>query len=143
MRTNPELKMIKGQRIEKNILREAFSGQLPKDILWRQKEQFSDGVGYNWIDTLKAYVETQVSDLQLENAKFNFPINTPDSKEAYFYRDLFNNNFPLESAARCVPFGKSVACSTVEALSWDASFQKNTDSSGRASGIHHDAYNVK
>ncbi|KPU83280.1 asparagine synthetase B, partial [Psychromonas sp. PRT-SC03] len=143
MRTNPNLKMITGKRIEKDILREAFKGQLLDEVLWRQKEQFSDGVGYSWIDTLKAYIETQVSDQQLESAKFKFPINTPDSKEAYFYRCIFKEHFPLDSAALCVPFGKSVACSTVEALAWDESFQKNADPSGRAAGIHHDAYNLK
>ncbi|MEL0659385.1 asparagine synthase B [Psychromonas arctica] len=143
MRTNPELKMIKDGKIEKNILREAFDGQLLPEVLWRQKEQFSDGVGYNWIDTLKAHIETQVTDLQLESAEFKFPINTPDTKEAYFYRSIFEGHFPLDSAAECVPHGKSVACSTVEALAWDASFQNNADPSGRAAGIHNDAYAQK
>jgi asparagine synthase (glutamine-hydrolysing) len=143
MRTNPELKMIKDGRIEKNILREAFDGQLLDEVLWRQKEQFSDGVGYSWIDTLKEHIETQVTDQQLANAEFKFPINTPDTKEAYFYRCIFAEHFPLDSAAECVPHGKSVACSTVEALAWDESFQKNADPSGRAAGIHHDAYQSK
>ncbi|MEI6897580.1 MAG: asparagine synthase B [Psychromonas sp.] len=143
MRTNPDLKMIKDGRIEKNILREAFEGQLLSEVLWRQKEQFSDGVGYSWIDTLKEFINTQVTDLQLESAEFKYPINTPDSKEAYFYRSIFAEHFPLDSAAQCVPFGKSVACSTVEALAWDESFQNNADPSGRASGIHNDAYAQK
>ena len=143
MRTNPELKMIKDGRIEKNILREAFDGQLLSEVLWRQKEQFSDGVGYNWIDTLKAHIETQVTDQQLASAAFKYPINTPDTKEAYFYRSIFAEHFPLDSAAECVPHGKSVACSTVEALAWDESFQNNADPSGRAAGIHNDAYAQK
>jgi len=143
MRTNPELKMIKDGRIEKNILREAFDGELLNEVLWRQKEQFSDGVGYSWIDTLKEYIETQVTDQQLENAEFKYPINTPDTKEAYFYRSIFAEHFPLDSAAECVPHGKSVACSTVEALAWDESFANNADPSGRAAGSHNDAYKAK
>ena len=117
MRINPEDKMCGNGKIEKGILRASFEGYLPEEILWRQKEQFSDGVGYSWIDGLKTYVESQVSDQQLESAKFRFPINTPDTKEAYFYRSVFEEKFPLESAAQCVPGGKSVACSTPEALS--------------------------
>jgi len=143
MRTNPELKMIKEGRIEKDILREAFDGKLLDEVLWRQKEQFSDGVGYNWIDTLKEHIETQVTDQQLASAEFKYPINTPDTKEAYFYRSIFAEHFPLDSAAECVPHGKSVACSTVEALAWDESFQNNADPSGRAAGIHNDAYEQK
>ncbi|MCP4325550.1 MAG: asparagine synthase B [Psychromonas sp.] len=143
MRTNPDLKMIKDGRIEKDILREAFEGKLLHEVLWRQKEQFSDGVGYNWIDTLKEHIETQVTDQQLASAEFKFPINTPDTKEAYFYRSIFAEHFPLDSAAECVPHGKSVACSTVEALAWDESFQNNADPSGRAAGIHNDAYEQK
>lgn len=96
----------------------------------------------HWIDTLKAHIETQVTDQQLETAQFKFPINTPDTKEAYFYRTIFAEHFPLDSAAECVPHGKSVACSTVEALAWDESFQNNADPSGRAAGIHNDAYNL-
>jgi asparagine synthase (glutamine-hydrolysing) len=143
MRINPSLKMIKDGRIEKNILREAFKGKLLNEVLWRQKEQFSDGVGYNWIDSLKEHIETQVTDQQFASAKFKFPINTPDSKEAYFYRCIFADKFSLDSAARCVPYGKSVACSTVEALAWDESFLKNADPSGRAAGVHEDAYQAK
>lgn len=140
MRINPEAKMCKNGKIEKHILRAGFEGYLPDEVLWRQKEQFSDGVGYNWIDTLKEYVCEQVSDQDLANAKFKYPINTPDSKEAYFYRSIFESHFPGDAAAKCVPHGKSVACSTPEALAWDASFQNNADPSGRAAGIHNDAY---
>lgn len=140
MRINPEAKMCKDSKIEKHILRAGFEGYLPDEVLWRQKEQFSDGVGYNWIDTLKEYVCKQVSDQDLANAKFKYPINTPDSKEAYFYRTIFESHFPGDAAAKCVPHGKSVACSTPEALAWDASFQNNADPSGRAAGIHNDAY---
>ncbi|MEC8232437.1 MAG: asparagine synthase B, partial [Pseudomonadota bacterium] len=140
MRINPEAKMCKDGKIEKHIIREAFDGYLPDDVLWRQKEQFSDGVGYNWIDTLKEYVNEQVSDQDLANAKYKYPINTPDSKEAYFYRSIFEEHFPGDAAAKCVPHGKSVACSTPEALAWDASFQNNADPSGRAAGVHNDAY---
>lgn len=143
MRTNPELKTIRDGRIEKNILREAFDGKLIDEVLWRQKEQFSDGVGYNWIDTLKAHIEEQVTDQQLANAEFKFPINTPDTKEAYFYRSIFEEHFPLESAAKCVPHGKSVACSTPQAIAWDEAFSKNADPSGRAAGVHNDAYTQK
>ncbi|MCK5819234.1 MAG: asparagine synthase B [Psychromonas sp.] len=143
MRINPSLKMIKDGRIEKNILREAFEGKLINDVLWRQKEQFSDGVGYSWIDSLKDYMEMQVTDQQLASSAFKFPINTPDTKEAYFYRSIFAENFSLDSAAQCVPHGKSVACSTVEALAWDESFITNADPSGRAAGVHEDAYQAK
>ncbi|MFD2166580.1 asparagine synthase B [Thalassotalea euphylliae] len=141
MRINPEDKMCGGGKIEKGILRASFEGYLPEEILWRQKEQFSDGVGYSWIDGLKTYVESQVSDQQLENAKFKFPINTPDTKEAYFYRSVFEEKFPLESAAKCVPGGKSVACSTPQALAWDEAFSKMADPSGRAvQNVHNDSY---
>ncbi|QTH71477.1 asparagine synthase B [Pseudoalteromonas xiamenensis] len=132
MRVNPEQKMCKDGKIEKHIVRSAFDGYLPDEVLWRQKEQFSDGVGYSWIDSLKEFVETQVSDQDLANAAFRFPINTPDSKEAYYYRTIFESHFPGEAAAKCVPHGKSVACSTPEALAWDASFANNADPSGRA-----------
>jgi len=141
MRINPEDKMCGNGKMEKAILRESFEGYLPKEILWRQKEQFSDGVGYSWIDGLKSYVESQVTDQQLESASFRFPVNTPDSKEAYFYRCIFEEKFPIASAADCVIGGKSVACSTQEALAWDASFQNNADPSGRAvQNIHNDSY---
>jgi asparagine synthase (glutamine-hydrolysing) len=140
MRTNPKSKECKDNKIEKNILREAFEGYLPKEILWRQKEQFSDGVGYSWIDSLKNHAEENISDIDFLNAKFKFPINTPETKEAYFYRMMFEEHFPSEAAIKCVPHGKSVACSTVEALSWDESFQNNVDPSGRAANIHNDSY---
>ncbi|WP_026959930.1 asparagine synthase B [Aliagarivorans taiwanensis] len=140
MRLNPEAKMCSNGKIEKHILREAFEQYLPHSVAWRQKEQFSDGVGYSWIDSLKELVELEVSDLELENAAFRFPINTPDTKEAYFYRAIFEEHFPQDSAAKCVPHGKSVACSTPEALAWDEAFQNNADPSGRAASVHNDAY---
>ncbi|SET32201.1 asparagine synthase B [Thalassotalea agarivorans] len=141
MRLNPADKMCGNGKIEKGILRSAFEGYLPEEILWRQKEQFSDGVGYSWIDSLKEFVEAQVSDQQLENAAFKFPINTPDTKEAYFYRSVFEEHFPLVSAAECVPGGKSVACSTPQALAWDEAFANMADPSGRAvQSVHNDAY---
>ena len=141
MRINPEDKMCGNGKMEKAVLRSAFEGYLPKEILWRQKEQFSDGVGYSWIDSLKEHIEQQVSDQQLANAAFKFPINTPDTKEAYFYREIFEEKFPLASAAECVPGGKSVACSTPQALAWDESFSKMADPSGRAvQSVHNDSY---
>jgi len=141
MRINPEDKMCGNGKMEKAILRESFEGYLPKEILWRQKEQFSDGVGYSWIDGLKTHVESQVTDQQLESASFKFPVNTPDSKEAYFYRSIFEDKFPVASAADCVIGGKSVACSTQEALAWDESFQNNADPSGRAVlSVHNESY---
>lgn len=141
MRINPEDKMCGNGKMEKAILRESFEGYLPKEILWRQKEQFSDGVGYSWIDGLKDYVESQVTDQQLASASFKFPVNTPDSKEAYFYRCIFEEKFPLATAADCVIGGKSVACSTQEALAWDESFKDNADPSGRAVlSVHNESY---
>ena len=141
MKLNPEAKMIKDGRLEKQILRDAFEDLLPEAIVKRQKEQFSDGVGYGWIDHLKAHAEEQVSNREMERASFRFPVNTPDTKEGYFYRSLFEELFPSESAAQCVPGGKSVACSTPEALAWDASFANMADPSGRAvKGVHSDAY---
>lgn len=141
MRINPEAKMSKDGRIEKHILRQAFEHKLPKEVAWRQKEQFSDGVGYSWIDGLKDHAAEQVDDLQLANAKFRFPYNTPETKEAYFYRCFFEEHFPLASAAETVPGGKSVACSTPEALAWDESLQGIIDPSGRAvQSVHESAY---
>jgi asparagine synthase (glutamine-hydrolysing) len=141
MRINPEDKMCGNGKMEKAILRSSFEGYLPKEILWRQKEQFSDGVGYSWIDSLKVYIDGQVTDQQLTSAEFKFPLNTPDTKEAYFYRSIFEGHFPLASAAECVPSGKSVACSTPEALAWDESFRNNADPSGRAvMSVHNDGY---
>lgn len=141
MTQNPDAKMITKDRMEKHILREAFSDMLPSSVAWRQKEQFSDGVGYSWIDELKRHAEEVVSDSQLENAAFKFPHNTPDSKEGYLFRSLFENHFPNETAAKCVPGGKSVACSTPEALAWDKSFQNMNEPSGRAiAAVHNDSY---
>ncbi|MBL4815565.1 MAG: asparagine synthase B, partial [Shewanella sp.] len=130
MRINPEAKMSKDGRIEKHILRQAFEHKLPKEVTWRQKEQFSDGVGYSWIDGLKELTAEKVDDLQLDNAKFRFPYNTPDTKEGYYYRCFFEELFPLDSAAKTVPGGKSVACSTPEALAWDKSLRDVIDPSG-------------
>lgn len=134
MRLNPKDKMCVDGKMEKWILRKAFDDNtyLPDEVLWRQKEQFGDGVGYSWIDSIRDFVAEQVSDQQLANAGFRFPINTPDTKEGYFYRTIFEGYFPQESAAQCVPGGKSIACSTVEALEWDASFKNNADPSGRS-----------
>jgi asparagine synthase (glutamine-hydrolysing) len=134
MRLNPKDKMCVDGKMEKWILRKAFDDNtyLPDEVLWRQKEQFGDGVGYSWIDSIREFVEEQVSDQQLANAGFRFPINTPDTKEGYFYRTIFEGYFPQESAAQCVPSGKSIACSTVEALEWDESFKNNADPSGRS-----------
>lgn len=125
-------KMIGGRRIEKHILREAFKGVLPDEILWRQKEQFSDGVGYGWIDGLKAHAESVVSDMQFATAAVRFPLNTPASKEAYLYRTLFEQVFPSAACAATVPGGKSIACSSPAALAWDAAFAASADPSGRA-----------
>ncbi|MBR0533854.1 MAG: asparagine synthase B [Bacteroidales bacterium] len=140
MRLNPQAKMCPGSVIEKRILREAFSDMLPESILWRQKEQFSDGVGYSWIDSLKALVETQVSDSEMAEAAVRFPINPPRNKEEYYYRSIFESHFPSESAARSVPSVPSVACSTAEALRWDAAFAGRNDPSGRAVQMHNAAY---
>jgi len=141
MRINPEDKLCGNGKMEKAILRESFEGYLPKEILWRQKEQFSDGVGYSWIDGLKAHVEALVTDQQLENAHIRFPVNTPDNKEGYYYRTVFEDKYPLASAADCVIGGKSVACSTEEALAWDESFRNNADPSGRAVlSVHNESY---
>ena len=141
MRLNPEAKMCPGSTMEKKILREAFAPLLPQEIAWRQKEQFSDGVGYNWIDTLKQVTAAAVTDEQMEHAAERFPINTPMNKEEYFYRTIFEEYFPSESAARSVPSVPSVACSTAEALAWDAAFSGMNEPSGRAvAGVHTDAY---
>jgi asparagine synthase (glutamine-hydrolysing) len=118
--------------IEKYPLRQAFDGYVPDPVLWRQKEQFSDGVGYNWINSLKAMAEREVSDGMMRGAGERFPVKTPETKEAYFYRQLFEQHFPSASAVNCVPHERSVACSTPIALEWDAAFQKMVDPSGRA-----------
>ncbi len=141
MSVNPKDKMIGPGRIEKHILREAFSDLLPEEIAWRQKEQFSDGVGYGWIDGVREFTAQHVSDKQMAHAAQRFPLNTPGSKEAYYFRRLFESHFPLRSAAECVPGGPSVACSSPEAVMWDASLQKVDDPSGRAVfSVHRDAY---
>ena len=141
MNINPEDKMIKNGRIEKWVLREAFKDYLPESVLWRQKEQFSDGVGYSWIDSLKELVSKEVSDHNLESASKIFPINTPRNKEEYYYRSIFNNHFPSDAAAISVPSVPSVACSTPQALEWDEAFKNMNDPSGRSvSNIHNKSY---
>lgn len=141
MRLNPAAKMAPGKTIEKKILREAFEDMLPREVVWRQKEQFSDGVGYNWIDSLKAIASAQITDQQMESAARRFPVNPPRNKEEYYYRSIFEEHFPSGSAALTVPSVPSVACSTAEALAWDASFQNLNDPSGRAvKGVHDNAY---
>ena len=141
MQLNPKDKMAGNGKIEKWILRKTFEDYLPETIIWRQKEQFSDGVGYTWIDTLKATAEQQISDEQLKNAAIRFPIHPPMSKEEYRYRSIFSELFPSDSAASCVPSVKSVACSTPEALAWDSSFQHSNDPSGRAvKTVHNNGY---
>ena len=141
MRTNPKAKMCPGTTMEKRIVREAFSDMLPQEIVWRQKEQFSDGVGYSWIDTLKKITSEQVSDEQMAHAAERFPINTPLCKEEYYYRSIFEEHFPSESAARSVPHEASVACSTAIALEWDEAWKNMNDPSGRAvAGVHESAY---
>ncbi|EAR56242.1 asparagine synthetase B [Photobacterium sp. SKA34] len=141
MRLNPEDKMCGNGKMEKHILRECFEHYLPESIAWRQKEQFSDGVGYNWIDTLKEVAEEKVTDQQLETAAYRFPYNTPTTKEAYAYREIFEELFPLESAAKCVPGGPSIACSSAKAIEWDESFKNAADPSGRAiAAVHNEAY---
>ncbi len=141
MRINPKDKMINGERMEKWVVRKAFEDMLPESVAWRQKEQFSDGVGYSWIDTLKEVVDTEVSDEQLANAKFRFPLQTPTSKEEFYYRSIFEQHFPSDAAALCVPQEASVACSTQIALEWDEAFKNMNDPSGRAvANVHEEAY---
>ena len=143
MRMDPEAKLPYGRPaprpIEKYPLRHAFDGWIPDEILWRQKEQFSDGVGYGWIDGLKAHAEQEVSDGMLRGAGERFPVKTPETKEAYLYRSLFEQHFPSATAVNCVPFERSVACSTAIALEWDAAFKNLVDPSGRAVRDVHDA----
>ncbi len=141
MRINPKDKMINGERMEKWVVRKAFEDLLPESVAWRQKEQFSDGVGYSWIDTLKDLVEKEVSDEQMENAHFRFPVQTPLNKEEFYYRTIFESHFPSEAAALCVPQEPSVACSTKIALEWDEAFKNLNDPSGRAvAQVHDEAY---
>jgi asparagine synthase (glutamine-hydrolysing) len=141
MRLNPAAKMCPGKTIEKRIVREAFADLLPAEVAWRQKEQFSDGVGYSWIDTLKKVTAEAVTDDQMLHAAERFPIHTPQNKEEYYYRSIFSELFPSNSAALCVPSETSVACSTAIALEWDAAFKNLNDPSGRAvAGVHEQAY---
>ena len=155
MRTNPSAKMCRPSRflplrkgepegvetMEKRIVREAFADLLPTEVVWRQKEQFSDGVGYSWIDTLKQMTADAVSDEQMAQAAERFPINPPKNKEEYYYRSIFAEHFPSDSAARSVPSEASVACSTAIALEWDEAFKNMNDPSGRAvRDVHEQAY---
>jgi asparagine synthase (glutamine-hydrolysing) len=141
MRLDPADKMITGERIEKFILREAFEELLPDEIAWRQKEQFSDGVGYGWIDAVKDFTAAQVSDDKMARAEGRFPHNPPASKEAYWFRAVFERHFPQASAARTVPGGPTIACSTPEAVQWDKALQAMNDPSGRAMReVHKDGY---
>jgi len=141
MRINPKDKMINGERMEKWVLRKAFEKYLPESVAWRQKEQFSDGVGYSWIDTLKEVVESEVTDEQMANAHYRFPVQTPQNKEEFYYRSIFDSHFPSDTAALSVPSVPSVACSTPVALAWDEAFQNQNDPSGRAVAfVHEDAY---
>ena len=143
MHVNPQDKMCPGKTIEKKVLREAFEGMLPSEVLWRQKEQFSDGVGYSWIDALRDYAEKQVSDRKFAERADRFPVNTPVTKEAYLYREIFEELFKLPSAVKTVPYGKSVACSTETAIAWDEKFKNMADPSGRAvTDIHDNAYEM-
>lgn len=147
MNLDPNEKMIKNGRMEKWAMRKAFDTPddpyLPSEILWRQKEQFSDGVGYGWIDHLKEVAEHEVSDQMFASAKNRFPHNTPTTKEGYRYRMIFEEFFPGEAAERTVPGGKSIACSTERAMAWDESFASRADPSGRAAGVHASAYDGK
>ena len=141
MRINPQDKMIIGERMEKWVIRKAFEDMLPESVAWRQKEQFSDGVGYSWIDTLKEVVDKEISDEQLANAKFRFPIQTPQNKEEFYYRSIFEDHFPSDAAALSVPQEASVACSTAIALEWDEAFKNMNEPSGRAIlNVHDKAY---
>ncbi|WP_029904041.1 asparagine synthase B [Prevotella sp. 10(H)] len=141
MRLNPQDKMCGNGKIEKHILRKAFESYMPESVAWRQKEQFSDGVGYNWIDTLREVANNKVSDRQMTHAAERFPVNPPMSKEEYWYRSMFEEHFPSASAAHTVPSVPSVACSTATALEWDASFKNRLDPSGRAvAAVHAEAY---
>ena len=140
MSFDPDEKLPGPDRMEKYPLREAFDGYLPNEVLWRQKEQFSDGVGYLWIDSLKQIAQEKVSDRQMEQAEKRFPTNPPTTKEGYMYREIFESHYPGEQAARIVPGGPSIACSTPAAIAWDEAFAKNADPSGRAVlGVHKDA----
>ncbi len=152
MRINPADKMVGNspakenepankKNMEKWVLRKAFEDYLPEKVAWRQKEQFSDGVGYSWIDTLRDMTSQKVTDKQMEQAGEHFPVNTPQNKEEYYYRSIYSELFPSDSAAKCVPSVPSVACSTPVALEWDAAFKKLNEPSGRAiTGVHEQGY---
>lgn len=141
MRINPKDKMINGERMEKWVLRKAFEKYLPESVAWRQKEQFSDGVGYSWIDTLKELVDKEVTDEQMKNAHFRFPTQTPQNKEEFYYRSIFESHYPSDTAALSVPSVPSVACSTPVALAWDEAFKNQNDPSGRAVlKVHEQSY---
>ena len=141
MRINPKDKMINDDRMEKWVVRKAFEKYLPKSVAWRQKEQFSDGVGYSWIDTLKDLVDKKVTNDQFKNAHFRFPLQTPQNKEEFYYRSIFEEHFPSDASALSVPSVPSVACSTPKALEWDEAFKNMNDPSGRAvSKVHSDYY---
>lgn len=143
MNFKPSAKMCQDSTIEKKVLREAFDGMLPEEVLWRQKEQFSDGVGYSWIDALRDYAEKSVSDRKFAEREIRFPVNTPVTKEAYLYREIFEDLFKLPSAVKTVPYGKSVACSTETAIAWDAKFAQMNDPSGRTvTDVHDNAYEM-
>ena len=143
MSVDPAQKMCPGKKIEKSILREAFEGFLPEEILWRQKEQFSDGVGYSWIDSLKKFTEDQVTDTEMARVKRAFPKQTPTSKEQYYYRTMFDSFFKSPSAALTVPVGPSVACSTPAAMRWSKEFKGTGDPSGRAvASVHKDGLKI-
>jgi asparagine synthase (glutamine-hydrolysing) len=143
MMLNPEVKLPRNadyaRPIEKWPLRKAFDGYIPEDVLWRQKEQFSDGVGYGWINQLKATAEREVTAAMMAGAAERFPVKTPETKEAYLYREIFERHFPSATAINCVPWERSVACSTETALNWDAAFKNMVDPSGRAVMDVHDA----
>ena len=146
MMLDPEVKVPRNaphsRPIEKWPLRKALDGYLPDEILWRQKEQFSDGVGYGWINSLKATAEQKITDGMMRGAAERFPVKTPETKEAYFYREIFERHFPFATSVNCVPWERSVACSTAIALKWDAAFQNMVDPSGRAvMDVHEEAYN--
>ena len=141
MRLNPKDKMAGNGKMEKWILRKAFEDYLPESVTWRQKEQFSDGVGYNWIDTLREMTSQLVTDEQMEKVNETFPVNPPMNKEEYYYRTIFTDFFPSEAASKCVPSVPSVACSTPIALEWDAAFKNLNDPSGRSvSSVHEQGY---
>jgi asparagine synthase (glutamine-hydrolysing) len=140
MRIDPELKMCRDGRMEKHVLRSAFEGLIPNEVLWRQKEQFSDGVGYGWIDSLRDLAEREVTDVQFRQAASRFPVNTPLTKEGFLYRAMFEEHFPQADAIATVPGGLTIACSSPTAIAWEAAFAEHADASGRAVDVHREAY---